>query len=96
MRPSNALHQHREAVLQIVELHRATNPRVFGSVLHGLDTDHSDLDIQVAVTTQTTMLDIGAIRAELTDLLGVEVEVLTEEALPDEWKDKILREARPI
>lgn len=47
MKPSEALNTHRAAIRQIVESHRARNARVFGSVLHGLDTDDSDLDILV-------------------------------------------------
>jgi hypothetical protein len=38
MRPSEALNLHREEIRSIVESRRATNPRVFGSVLHGDDT----------------------------------------------------------
>lgn len=47
MRPSIALQTHRAAIRQLVAAHRARNARVFGSVLHGDDTDDSDLDILV-------------------------------------------------
>jgi hypothetical protein len=47
MRPSQALHAHREAVRQIVLQHHALNVRVFGSVLRGEDMDDSDLDLLV-------------------------------------------------
>lgn len=39
MRPSAAIEIHRAAIRQLVERHRARKPRVFGSVLHGKDTD---------------------------------------------------------
>ncbi len=46
------------------------------------DTDDSDLDILIDPTTETTLFDIGAIRHELLQLLGVPVDVLTLKALP--------------
>ncbi|OOG20477.1 nucleotidyltransferase [Thioalkalivibrio denitrificans] len=96
MKPSTALEQHRDAIRQIVERHHASNARIFGSVLHGEDTDKSDLDILVDTTEETSLFDIGAIRMELTELLGVEVDVLTPGALPGRWKLKVLNEARPV
>jgi predicted nucleotidyltransferase len=71
-------------------------PRVFGSVLHGLDTDDSDLDILIDTTEDTSLQDIGAIRTELTELLGVEVDVVTSGALPDRWKMDVLSDAQSL
>lgn len=96
MKPSIAYQQHREAIRQIVERHHATNPRIFGSVLHGQNTDESDLDILVDTTEATSLFDIGAIQVDLAELLGVEVDVLTPGALPDRWKMDVLREARSV
>lgn len=80
----------------MVEAHRARNARVFGSVLHGVDTDNSDLDILIDPTPETTLFDIGAIRHELGWLLGVFVDVLTPNALPDKFRATVLAEASPI
>lgn len=80
----------------MVEAHRARNPRVFGSVAHGDDTDNSDLDLLIDPTPETTLLDIGAIRHELLQLLGVPVDVLTPKALPDKFRDSVLAEAVPV
>lgn len=96
MKPSIAYQQHRDTILQIVERYHATNPRIFGSVLHGKDTDGSDLDILIDTTEETSLFDVGAIRTELTELLGVEVDVLTPGALPDRWKMEVLNEARAL
>lgn len=96
MKPSETLHLHRAAIRRVVESHRACNARVFGSVLHGLDTDSSDLDILIDPTPETTLLDIGAIRHELGQLLGVSVDVLTPNALPDKFRATVLAEARPV
>lgn len=96
MKPSEALHLHRAAIRRIVGLHRARNARVFGSVAHGRDTERSDLDILIDPTPETTLLDVGAIRHELGQLLGVPVDVLTPNALPDSFRAAVLAEARPI
>ncbi len=77
MKPSEALNLHRAAIRSIVAMHRATNVRVFGSVVHGLDTERSDLDLLIDPTPNTTIMDIGAIRHQLGKLLGVPVDVLT-------------------
>lgn len=96
MKPSEALALNRAAVRHVVESHRAHNARVFGSVLYGLDTDSSDLDILIDPTPETTLFDIGAIRHKLGQLLGVQVDVLTPNALPDKFRAQVLAEARPV
>jgi predicted nucleotidyltransferase len=96
MKPSELLNAHREAVRAIVESHRASNPRVFGSVARGEDTEESDLDILIDPTGRPSLFDIGAIYNELTNLLGVEVDVLTPNALPDKFRERVLAEAAPI
>ncbi|MBU4610295.1 nucleotidyltransferase family protein [Achromobacter sp. GG226] len=96
MKPSVAMEAHRDAIRRIVASHRALNPRVFGSVLYGKDRDGSDLDILVDPLSNTTLFDIGAIQRELRELLGVEVDVLTPDDLPDRWRGRVLREAQPV
>ena len=96
MKPSQALASHRDAIRQIVESHRAGNARVFGSVVHGDDSEHSDLDILIDPTPETTLFDIGAIRHELLQLLGVPVDVLTPKALPERIRATVLAEAVPV
>jgi predicted nucleotidyltransferase len=96
MRPSSVLAHHREAIRQVVASHRASNVRVFGSVAHGTDTESSDLDILIDPMPETTLFDIGAIRHELLQLLGVPVDVLTPGALPERFRNAVLAEAVPI
>lgn len=84
------------AIRAIVAAQRASNARVFGSVLHGSDRDESDLDILVDPAPDATLFDIGAIRHELRLLLGVTVEVLTPNALPDGFHEAVLAEAKPL
>ena len=96
MKPSDALRSHSAAIRSVVAAHRACNARVFGSVLWGRDTEQSDLDILIDPTPETTLFDIGAIRHELSTLLGVPVDVLTPNALPDHFRASVLAQARPV
>jgi len=96
MKPSIALKSNRDAIREIVASHHAANARVFGSVLREQDSDESDLDLLVDVTPDTTLMDIGAIRAELRQLLGVRVDVLTPNGLPDSFRDQVLQDAYPV
>jgi predicted nucleotidyltransferase len=96
MKPSLALESNRIAIRMVVERHRARNARVFGSVLHGVDKEGSDLDILIDPTPETTMFDIGAIRHELLQLLGVPVDVLTPNALPEKFRAQVISEAAPV
>jgi hypothetical protein len=96
MKPSIALETQRATIRSVVLRHRACNARVFGSVLDGNDQEGSDLDILMDPTPETTMFDMGAIRHELLQLLGVHVDVLTPNALPDSFRAKVIAEARPV
>jgi predicted nucleotidyltransferase len=96
MRPSEALSLHRNRIRQIALSHRVSDVRVFGSALRGDDEEGSDLDLLVEPTAETTLLDIGAIRAELKELLGLEIDVLTPGSLPDKFRSEVLRQAQPV
>jgi predicted nucleotidyltransferase len=96
MRPSIALQLYRDRIREIALSHRVQNVRVFGSALHGDDTDGSDLDILVDPTPETTLMDIGAIQYELTELLGIPVDVLTPRALPESFRNRVLADASPV
>lgn len=96
MRPSEALQVHREAIRSIALRHRVTNVRVFGSVVHGDDTEESDLDLLVEPTNETTMMDIAKIQLELARLLNVAVDVLTPKALPIKFREQVIAEAQAL
>lgn len=96
MRPSESLRRNRDALRALVLRYRVCNPRLFGSVLSGKDTDASDLDLLVDPTPETTLLDIAAIRHEAKQLLGVTVDVLTPNALPDSFRGDVVAGAEPL
>jgi len=96
LKPSTVLNQNRELIRQVVLSHRSNNPRVFGSVIHGTDTDTSDLDLLVDPLPGVTLFDLGAIQIELEESLGISVDVLTPKDLPKRFRDQVLGEALPV
>ena len=96
MKPSEALNKNRVQIRQIVASHHGSTARVFGSVAKGEDTNQSDLDILIEPTNETTLFDIGAIRRKLKDLLGVTVDVLTPNSLPDHFREEVIASSVPV
>lgn len=95
-KPSAVLDQNRELIRQVVLSHRTQNPRVFGSIIRGTDTECSDLDLLVDPLPGVTLFDLGAIQMELETSLGVSVDVLTPKDLPRKFRDRVLLEALPV
>lgn len=96
MKPSVLLEKHRDQIHQIALRHRVSAVKVFGSVARGDDREGSDLDLLVEPTADTSMFDIGGIQFEVSQLLGIEVDVLTPRALPESFKASVLAEALPL
>ncbi len=96
MRPSVALDHNRNELRNLVSRFRVKNPRIFGSVLYGTDTDNSDLDVLVDPLPGATLFDLGGLHVELENLLGVRVELLTPGDLPEKFRNQVLDQAQPI
>jgi predicted nucleotidyltransferase len=96
MKPSTVLAKHRAEICDLIRRFRATNPRVFGSVVRGEDRDDSDLDLLVDVLPGTTLFDLGGLQIELEDMLGVPIDLVTIGELPPKFRSQVLQEARPV
>jgi predicted nucleotidyltransferase len=96
MRPSVALNLHRDEIRIIVEACHTTNVRVFGSVVHGNDSELSDLDLLVDPTPETTLFDIARIQNSIQKLLKLSVDVMIPKDLPEHFRAQVLREAVPV
>jgi predicted nucleotidyltransferase len=96
VKPSQAFHIHRASIRDVVAAHQALNPRVFGSMARGEDTERSDFDLLVDTTESTTLFDLAAIELELERLMGISVHVTPSGTLRGELRDRILTEAASI
>ena len=96
MKPSEALAAHRDKLLAITAGHGASNLRVFGSVVKGVDKEGSDIDLLVDVREGTSLFDLVGLQQDFEDALGMKVDLLTEPELHPMIKDRILAEARAL
>ena len=90
---SKRLQAKRGEILRIAAAHGAQNVRVFGSVSRGEAGSESDIDFLVKLESGRSLLDLIAIKQELEDLLGCEVDVVTEDAVSPYIREQVLREA---
>ena len=90
------LSDHAAAIREIAARHGATNIRVFGSHARGEARLDSDLDLLVRMEKGRTLLDLIAVQQDVEDLLGIDVDVVSEGGLSPYLRDTILGEARPL
>jgi predicted nucleotidyltransferase len=86
----------RDEILRIAQSHGARNVRIFGSVARGEAGDTSDVDFLVEFEPGTSLLQHGAMIAELEELLGRKVDVAPEKTLKERIRSRVLREAIPL
>ncbi len=86
----------REAILAIAAKHGAFNVRVFGSVARGEAGPESDVDLLVDAGPETSSWFPAGLIIDLEELMGREVDVVTEGALHWYIKDQVVREAVPL
>lgn len=96
MRPSEALARHRNAILDILERYPVADPRIFGSVARGEDTDESDLDILVKRRDHLTYFHLARLEDELKAAIGVRVDVRTEGEFSPRVLGRISRDFRAL
>jgi len=93
MNLGQVLKDKREEILRIAADYGARHVQVFGSVARGEAGPGSDLDLLVKLDPGRSLLDIIAIKQDLEDLLGCEVEVVTEAAISPYIREQVLKEA---
>ena len=86
----------RSRILTIAGRHGATNLRIFGSVARGEAGPESDLDLLVDLEPGRSLLDHIALIQDLEEALGCQVDVVTERALKERYRERILGEAVPL
>jgi predicted nucleotidyltransferase len=91
-----SLRLRRDEIARCAATHGARNVRVFGSVARGEAGSASDIDLLVEMEPGRSLLDLVALWQALGDLLGGEVDVLSDGGLSPHLRDRILSEAVPL
>lgn len=90
------LQSKREDILRTAIRYGAYNVRVFGSVARGEADPESDIDLLVDVEPGRTLFDISELLMDLQDLLGHNVDIVTEKGLHSHIRERVLKEALPL
>jgi predicted nucleotidyltransferase len=90
------LKEKRQAIMDLAAKHGARSVRVFGSIARGDSGPESDVDLLVKMEEGRSLLDLSAMVLDLKELLGVNVDVVSEDGLYWLLRRKILKEARPL
>ncbi len=65
---------------------------VFGSYARNEENPQSDLDVLVDFSSRYNLLDLIGMQDELTELLGMKVDLVTEKSLNPSLKEQIQRD----
>ena len=79
--PHDALTAHRDALVALAASYGLSNVRVFGSAVRGTDRPGSDLDLLVTRAPGIGLMALAAFAERAGELLGVEVDVVTDGGL---------------
>lgn len=91
-----ALRVRRDAILALAEQHGAYNVRVFGSVARGNAAPDSDIDFLVTFQPGSSIFNQVGLWLDLQDLLGCEVDLLTDHAEAGKVTAAVRAEAVPL
>jgi predicted nucleotidyltransferase len=89
----NQINEQRDKILQIAARYGARNVRLFGSTARGDSRPESDVDLLVDLEPGRSLFDLGGLLSEVSELLGCEVDVVTEKGLRPRIREQVLREA---
>ncbi len=69
---------------------------VFGSYLHQNEDEESDLDLLVEFRQTPTLFQFIRLENYLSELLGVEVDLVMKDSLKPSIGERVLKEAEPV
>lgn len=85
--------RHRRAVTETLARGGAHNPRVFGSAARAEDTQDSDIDLLVDLDDTVGLVTLARLTRELTELLGIAVDIVPAATLKPGVRERVLAEA---
>jgi len=86
----------RDQIRELARKYGADQVRVFGSVARGEARPDSYVDLLVRFPSDRSIFDLVGLWLDLTDLLGREVDLSTDESLKDYVRPQALKDAVPL
>ncbi|MFQ3673383.1 MAG: nucleotidyltransferase family protein, partial [Aggregatilineales bacterium] len=90
------LRAHRAEILALAERYGAYNVRVFGSVARGDAHPASDVDLLVNFRAGTSLFELSGLWQDLQDLLGYDVNIVSENGLKARFHQIIAQDIVPL
>jgi predicted nucleotidyltransferase len=90
----NELQEKRDKILRLADKYEVKNLRVFGSFVRGESRPESDIDFLADM--EGSLLKRIAFTQDLEELLGRQVDVVTERSIHWYIRDRVIREAIPL
>ncbi len=84
-----------EEIKALAAQYGVDNIRVFGSVARGEATPDSDIDLLVRLNKPMGYKFVGLER-EMSEMLGVEVQLISDKGVNHLIKERVFNEARPL
>ena len=86
----------RENMPQLKENYQVETLAIFGSYLHENQGEESDLDLLVEFHKTPTLFQFIRLENYLTELLGVEVDLVMKDSLKPSIGKRVLKEVEPV
>ncbi len=83
-------------IISLIKKHGAKKIAVFGSYARGEEKPKSDIDILVEFSERKSLLELVGIEQELSDTLGMKVDLLTEKSISPYLIGRIKKEMKVI
>ena len=86
----------REDILEIAAKQGAKNVRVFGLVARGDAGPDSDIDFLVEMEPGRSLFDMGGLLIDLQELLGCDVDVVSDRGIKPRIREQVFKEVIPL
>lgn len=84
---------HAGDIRRLVAQAGGSNVRVFGSLATGEDHEGSDVDLVFTMHTPMSLMRLGALERQLSELVGLPVDLVPDATLRPEFRERVLAEA---
>jgi hypothetical protein len=96
MKLDELLNRKREEILRTIARYGARNTRVFGSVARGEAGAQSDIDLLIDPGPDMSLFGHAELTRELKELLGRDVNLVSERGLRPRVRERVMKDAVPL